>query len=125
MLRPAERDTTGPEPSVTRRRGGSGLVVSLTGRLVEDPELRAAGGAVVCVLPLAVPRCPTDPNAGALAVQAVTVGPRAREVPQWLVVGCELCVSGRLAVGECTSPGGERRWGLQLLADQIAVEKIA
>jgi single-stranded DNA-binding protein len=107
---------------LTRYAGDSRLLVSFAGRLVDDPELRESQGTAVCVLPLAVPRRPTDPEAGALVVEALIVGSRAQKVAKGLVEGCQLCVSGKLDVGECTSPGGERRWGLQLLADQITVE---
>lgn len=102
-----------------------GFPVSLTGRVVADPEVRAAGRSEVCVIRLAVPRRGADFGAGTFSVDALTFGPRAREVAGWLGEGCRVRVSGTLDVGEDPTAAGPRRLGLQLLVEEIVLEEIS
>jgi hypothetical protein len=99
----------------------SALVVSLTGRLVDEPEGEAPAGEV-CVLHLAVPPQEGRPHPAAFPVEALIVGIRGREAAEALVADCEVRVSGRLDVAQWVS--GHGRWGLQLLADDITVQAI-
>lgn len=100
------------------------FLVSLTGRLMEDPELRVDGTGDVCVLHLAVPRGEGYADVGAFPVEAVVVGTRVLDVAKALMAGCEVRVSGRLDVAQWASGEGKGRRGLQLLAHDIAVQAI-
>jgi hypothetical protein len=69
-----------------------------------------------------VPRQEARPHPVGFPVEALIVGMRGREVAEALVADCEVRVSGRLDVAERVSGGGG--WGLQLLADDVAVQAI-
>jgi primosomal replication protein N len=66
---------------------------------------------------------PGGPPPANLGIQALVLGAQARKLALRLVQGCELRVSGTLDARECTNTNGERRWGLQLLAQEIAVKQ--
>lgn len=100
------------------------FAVSLVGHVVADPEPAVVGEVEVSAFSLTVPREPDDFDAGTFPVHVVTPGSPAREVAEKLVEGCCVRVSGTLDVGECPTPGGDRQWGLQLVADEISVEEI-
>ena len=97
-------------------------VVILSGRLTADPRRFAApDGGDVTTLRLAVNRAkrPGARQAEADFVDVVVLGDLARHTARWLGKGCRVSVRGQLRQRTWTTPEGEQRSRLQVVADQV------
>jgi hypothetical protein len=107
-----------------RRSDSTKLGASLVGRVAGGPAPGLVAEGEVWVLCLAVPRHLNDLAVGTFLVDVLLCGPPAPDLMRRLVEGCPLRVSGPLDVGPCQTVDGGRRWGLQLVARELAIEEI-
>jgi len=90
--------------------------VALIGRLTADPTCHAGESHVSATFRLAVPRPASD---SADFVDVVTFDKLAATCGDWLTKGREVAVVGRLRLNEWTTPDGDRRSRLQVVADAV------
>ena len=90
--------------------------VALIGRLTADPTSPAGEKSESATFRLAVPR-PGSENAD--FVDVVTFDKLAATCANWLTKGREVCVVGRLRQNTWTTPDGERRSRIQIVADAV------
>jgi len=90
--------------------------VALIGRLTADPTSHAGEKSESATFRLAVPRTGSD---SADFVDVVTFDKLAATCATWLTKGREVCVVGRLRQSTWTTPDGERRSRIQVVADAV------
>ena len=91
--------------------------VALIGRLTANPETHAGEKHESATFRLAVPRKGSD---GADFVDIVTFDKLAATCGEYLTKGRQVAVVGRLRLNEWTTPDGERRSKLQVVADDVS-----
>ena len=92
--------------------------VSLIGRLTADPDIRAGEKHESASFRLAVPRPSSDKDAADF-IDIVTFDTLAATCAEYLTKGRQVAVTGRLRLNEWTTPDGERRSKLQVVADDV------
>jgi single-strand DNA-binding protein len=94
-------------------------VITLTGRLTTDPELRTTTNGSVASLRLAIQRPRKDgEDQGADCVDITVFGRQADTVAQYLAKGRKVAVEGRLHHSEWDSDNG-RRQKLEVIARNV------
>ena len=93
--------------------------VSLIGRLTADPDIRAGEKHESATFRLAVPRRSCDKDAADF-IDIVTFDTLAATCGEYLTKGRQVAVVGRLRLNEWTTPDGERRSKLQVVADDVS-----
>lgn len=98
----------------------------LTGRLTEDPDLRATqAGSSVLRFSLAVNRAVKGPDGQwqevADYVDCVVLGSRADALQRYLARGMRVCVSGSLRQARWTAQDGTKRSKVELLASSVVL----
>ena len=91
-----------------------------TGHIGKTAEIRAtSAGRTVCSWSLAV-KCGFGENAKTMWIRCNLWGKRAESgLPQYLVKGQQVCVSGELSLNEYTTQAGETRTTLELNVDNV------
>ena len=92
--------------------------VSLIGRLTADPDIRAGEKHESASFRLAVPRRSAERDAADF-IDIVTFDALAATCGEYLTKGRQVAVTGRLRHNEWTTPDGERRSKLQVVADDV------
>ena len=92
--------------------------VQLIGRLTADPDIRAGEKHECASFRLAVPRRGADKDAADF-IDIVTFDTLAATCGEYLTKGRQVAVVGRLRLNEWTTPDGERRSKLQVVADDV------
>ena len=92
--------------------------VQLIGRLTADPDIRAGEKHESASFRLAVPRRSADKDAADF-IDIVTFDTLAATCGEYLTKGRQVAVTGRLRLNEWTTPDGERRSKLQVVADDV------
>jgi single-strand DNA-binding protein len=92
--------------------------VQLIGRLTADPDIRAGEKHESASFRLAVPRRSADKDAADF-IDIVTFDTLAATCGEYLTKGRQVAVVGRLRLNEWTTPDGERRSKLQVVADDV------
>jgi single-strand DNA-binding protein len=94
-------------------------VITLTGRLTTDPELRSTTNGSVASLRLAIQRPRKDgEDQGADYVDITVFGRQADTVAQYLAKGRKVAIEGRLHHSEWDSDNG-RRQKLEVIARNV------
>ena len=93
--------------------------VSLIGRLTADPDIRAGEKHESASFRLAVPRRSAERDAADF-IDIVTFDTLAATCGEYLTKGRQVAVTGRLRLNEWTTPDGERRSKLQVVADDVS-----
>ena len=91
--------------------------VALIGRLTADPTYHAGEKHESATFRLAVPRPGSD---SADFVDIVTFDKLASTCGDWLSKGRQVAVVGKLRLNEWTTPDGERRSRIQVVADAVS-----
>ena len=92
--------------------------VALIGRLTADPDVRAGEKHESASFRLAVPRRSAERDAADF-IDVVTFDALAATCGEYLTKGRQVAVVGRLRLNEWTTPDGERRSKLQVVADDV------
>jgi len=90
--------------------------VVLIGRLTANPTSHAGEKHESATFRLAVPRPGSD---AADFIDVVTFDKLAATCAEWLTKGREVAVVGKLRLNEWTTPDGERRSRVQVVADAV------
>jgi len=90
--------------------------VVLIGRLTSNPTSHAGEKHESATFRLAVPRPGSD---AADFIDLVTFDKLAATCVEWLTKGREVAVVGKLRLNEWTTPDGERRSRVQVVADAV------
>jgi len=98
--------------------------VLLIGNLTRDPELRyTPSGTAVCDFGLAINRryrtADGDQKEETCFVTVSTFGRQAETVSQYMSKGRQVFVEGRLRMGQWTTPDGQKRSRLTVVADRV------
>jgi hypothetical protein len=107
-----------------RRSDSTKLGASLVGRVAGGPAPGLVAEGEVWVLRLAVPRHLNDLAAGTFLVDVLLCGPPARTWWAGWSRAARCASRAPLDVGSCQTVDGGRRWGLQLVARELAIEEI-
>ena len=91
--------------------------VALIGRLTADPVYHPGDKHESATFRLAVPRPGSD---SADFVDIVTFDKLASTCADWLTKGRQVAVVGKLRLNEWTTPDGERRSRIQVVADAVS-----
>jgi single-strand DNA-binding protein len=93
--------------------------VQLIGRLTADPDIRPGEKHESASFRLAVPRRSADKDAADF-IDIVTFDTLAATCGEYLTKGRQVAVTGRLRLNEWTTPDGERRSKIQVVADDVS-----
>ena len=91
--------------------------IALIGRLTADPQTHAGEHHESATFRLAVPRPGSDQ---ADFIDVVTFDKLASTCGEYLAKGREVAVVGKLRLNEWTTPDGERRSRIQVVADAVS-----
>ena len=97
-------------------------VVAVTGRLAADPELRFTfNGTKVGSLRVAITRMKRkgEDRAGADFVDVVVWGDQAEHCTEYLAKGRRIAIRGRLQQRSWTTPSGEARSKVEIVAEHV------
>lgn len=100
-------------------------IVMLSGRLSNDPELRATnGGTSVCNFSIAVDKYNTKTKEkSAIFVNCVAFGSRAEFIAKYFAKGSGMEVNGVLDIDNYTDKSGNKRYKTQILVNEAEFPK--